>query len=515
MIARKGLFPVASTLIAVLGSMAALRAQQGTAPAPTPAAQQGTAQQGSAPAGGPALSMDEIEGIVAPIALYPDVLISQILPAATFPTDIVQAHRWVQQHPDLTGVDSQPWDPSVLSVARYPSILDKMNNDLDWTNALGAAFLDQPDDVFNAIQTLRQQAQTSGVLESTPQQTVVEDEGAVRIVPAEEQVIYVPQYDPQIIYSNYEDDDDDGDVFAASAIGFGTGMAMGAWLDNDCDWNDHVVCGCRPGYWGGWGWHGHVNWDNDWYAHRGPRRGFIRGEDGGVAWGPNGRAVWGDHGSGVWRRPAGYRGRPAYTGRYRNYGNFSGNRRTTVAGNTFNRNNVNVNVDRGDRTNIRAGDRTRVGSTNVGDRTRIGGDRTDIRGGDRTRSVSDRTRMSGNRTNLSGNRTNVRSSVNRNTAINDRSRASQVRSASNRGAQSRQFAGASPRSSISRPQARPTRTTTRSPQFSQARSRPSSSAFSQRGSSHSTRQFSNRGSMSRGHGGGGHRGGGGRRGGRR
>ncbi len=451
----------------------------------------------------PGLTRDEISGFVAPIALYPDVLISQILPAATFPTDIVQAARWVKDHPDLKGLEEQPWDPSVLSIARYPSVLGKMDTDLDWTNALGSAFLDQPDDVMDAIQTLRKQAQDTGVLASTPQQTVVQDEGAIRVVPAEKEVIYVPQYNPQIIYVD-DDDDDDGNAAAAAAaagaIGFGVGLAMGAWLDKDCDWHGHVVYGCRPGYWGGWGWHGHVNWDNDWYAYRGPRRGFVKGEHGGAAWGPNGRAVWGEHGAGVWRRPAGYGGRPAYTGRYRSYANVSGNRRNVVAGNTFNRNNVNVNIDRGDRTNIRGGDQTGV---RTGDRADIGSrDRGNIRDGDRT-NIRD-----GDRSNI---RDADRANVNRgrpSTTINDRAGREQVNRQGDRGARSREAAAQRPNSTVSRPQSSRPKATTPTSVRSSGSSGRSGNAFSSKGSSRQTQHASSRGKASRSGGGGGRRGGG-------
>lgn len=477
--------------------------------------------QAAAPAsaeGAAKLGMDQVKELVAPIALYPDVLIAQILPAATFPTDIVQAARWVEKNPDLKGIDEQRWDPSVLSICRYKPVLDKMNSDLDWTNALGAAFLDQPEDVMNAIQELRKSAEASGVLKDTPQQLVVEEQDIIRIVPAEKEVVYVPQYNPQIIYVDEDDDEDDVDVdyggaLAAGAIGFGVGMAMGCWLDNDCDWHGHYVYGCRPGYWGGWGYCGSVNWDNDWYAARGPRRGFVKGENGGVAWGPNGRAVWGEHGAGVWRRPGGYYGRPAYTGRYAgyNYGNVSGNRRNVVAGNTINRNDVNVNVDRGDRTNIRGGDRTN-----------IGGDRTNIGGGDRTRPGADRPGVDrpgagvdrpGAGGGLSGPRVETRPS----TPLNSRSGQGAANRAGNRGAESRNVAAQRPNSTVQRPQqpravssggsSTPGRSST--PSASRSTSSGSRSSFNSSSSRSTSRSASSRGSSSRG--GGGARGGGGRR----
>lgn len=313
----------------------------------------------------------EIKKLVAPIALYPDVLVSQILPAATFPTDIVQAARWCKQHPDLKDLDKQKWDLSVLSVCRYSEILNKMDQDLDWTNALGSAFLDFPEDVMAAIQSLREEAADAGVLKTTAQQTVVTEEEVIRIVPTEKEVVYVPQYDPQVIYVDDGDDHDYTVVpgITSTAIGFTAGLALGAWLDNDCDWHGGCVIACRPGYWGGWGYHGVVSWDNDWIAARGPRRGVIAGEHGGAYVGPHGAAIWGDNGRGAaWRRPTTL-GAPGYTGRYAKYNNVVGNRRNTAIGNNVTVNRNNVNIDRGDRTNVSSRNRTDVGRTNrSGDR---------------------------------------------------------------------------------------------------------------------------------------------------
>jgi hypothetical protein len=179
-----------------------------------------------------------------------------------------------------------------------------------------------------------------------------------------------------VIYVEDDDDDDDGLVvagtIAASALSFGAGLAMGAWLDNDCDWHGACVVGCRPGYWGGYGYRGAVGaWDNDWYAARGPRRGVVAGPNGGAYVGPHGAAVWGDNGRGAaWSR-GGYHGAPAYTGRYAGYNNVVGNRRNVASGNTVNVNRNNVNIDRGDRTYNRGGDRNIGGDrTNIGDRDR-------------------------------------------------------------------------------------------------------------------------------------------------
>lgn len=485
-------------LVMVVASFAATAAAQTSQPAPAEVN----------------LPQDELEKLVAPIALYPDVLVSQILPAATFPTDIVLAARWAAEHPDLKDLDKQSWDLSVISIVRYPTILQKMNTDLDWTNALGTAFMQQPADVLAAIQNLRHQAASAGVLQTTVQQSVVYEQEAIRIVPTEKEVVYVPEYDPTFIYVDDDDDDYDGisvaTVATSAALSFGAGLAMGCWLDNDCDWYGGAIVGCRPGYWGGYGWRGAVAWDDDWVAARGARRGFVAGENGGAYVGPRGAAVWGENGHGAaWAR-TGARPAPYYGGRYASYNNFTGNRRNTVAGNTVNVNRNNVNIDRGDRSNIRGGDRTNVGNANIGNRTGItggGGDRTNIAGG-----------AGGGRTNIGANRP---SQLPSNPAWNSRSNASTINQQRDRGQASR--------SSISSPgganrTARPSPQPARSPSQARPAPRPqqvqrspsasrSSSAFS--GSSRSAgsvSRSSSRGSVSRGGGG---RGGGGRGGGRR
>ena len=264
---------------------------------------------------------EELEKILGPIALYPDVLLAQVLPAATYPLDIVQASRWLRTNPDMSKLQDQPWNPAVLALCNYPDVLYKMDEDLDWTNALGAAFLDQQQDVMNVIQDLRRRAQASGALQSTTEQTVVAEQGAITIAPAQPEVIYVPQYDPQIVYVSqptptviYEDDDDDdvstGTAVAASAISFGTGLALGAWLNTDCDWDHGGVVWRAPGSWHGYA-HGGAAWGDDRIAAWGPNRAMVAGSNGGAYFGPRGGAVWGDSGRGAaWTRPTSS-GRPS------------------------------------------------------------------------------------------------------------------------------------------------------------------------------------------------------------
>ncbi len=125
-----------------------------------PAAVTGPAAPDQEEGGG--LTQDELKDLLGPIALYPDVLLAQILPASTFPTEIVMAARWLRTKPDMSKLTDQPWDPSVLALCNYPSVIEMMDKDLDWTNALGAAFLSQQQDVMNTIQDLRREAQASG-----------------------------------------------------------------------------------------------------------------------------------------------------------------------------------------------------------------------------------------------------------------------------------------------------------------------------------------------------------------
>ena len=186
----------------------------------------------------------ELDELLAPIALYPDPLIAQILPAATFIDQIDEAARYVKQYGKAAQIDDQPWDVSVRAVAHYPDVLYMMDQKYDWTVSLGQAFVDQQQEVMDAIQRLRARAEEVGSLTSTPQQQVVVDDDLIRIVPAEPEVIYVPQYDPLMVYA-------EPPYPAYGFITFGIGFTIGAWLNRDCDWHRHRV------YYHGWqggGW---------------------------------------------------------------------------------------------------------------------------------------------------------------------------------------------------------------------------------------------------------------------
>src|SRR3954468_4561905 len=143
-----------------------------------------------------ARSPEQLDQLLGPVALYPDPLIAQILPAATLPSQIVMASRYVQQGMSLEVIDQQPWDPSVKALARYPDLLRWMDTNLAWTTDVGQTYTYQQVDVMNTIQRLRYQAMNLGNLQSTPQQTVYNDNGVIEVVPANPQVIYVPVYQP-------------------------------------------------------------------------------------------------------------------------------------------------------------------------------------------------------------------------------------------------------------------------------------------------------------------------------
>lgn len=143
---------------------------------------------------------EELDDLLAPIALYPDPLLAQILPAATFIDQIDEAARFVRQYGKTARIDDQPWDVSVKAMAHYPDVLFMMDQKNDWTVSLGQAFINQQQDVMDAIQRLRAEAQAEGNLVSTPQQEVVDEDNYISIVPAAPELVYVPQYDPLMVY---------------------------------------------------------------------------------------------------------------------------------------------------------------------------------------------------------------------------------------------------------------------------------------------------------------------------
>jgi uncharacterized membrane protein YgcG len=200
-------------------------------------------------------SSEQLQELVAPIALYPDALIAQILAAATCPDQVVEAEKWMQQNKTLQGqqlaqeVDKQSWDPSVKALAQFPAVLANMSQNLAWTSELGDAHLNQQQELSQAIQTMRGRAKQAGNLSTTPQEKVSTKGKTIVIQPAETNVVYVPEYDPWLVYGAplgvfpgwypYP-----GLFLDGPGIAFGLGFGVGLFA----------------GF--GWGWHG---WGYDWH----------------------------------------------------------------------------------------------------------------------------------------------------------------------------------------------------------------------------------------------------------
>ncbi|WP_225646606.1 DUF3300 domain-containing protein [Bradyrhizobium australafricanum] len=235
----------------------------GSAYAQTPADQKPAQDQAAAPAPAPTASKlpnGQIEQLVAPIALYPDALLSQILMASTYPLEVVEAARWSQDNKTVTGkaledaMQKQSWDPSVKALAAVPQVLQMMNDKLDWTQQLGDAFLAQEQDVMSAVQTLRQRAEAAGNLKSTPQQKVIKSappagvtapsgmQQAISIEPVDPDQYYVPVYDPGVVYGAWDYPDyqpfywSPPGYVAAGVIGFTASVAVGAAIWGGCNW---------------------------------------------------------------------------------------------------------------------------------------------------------------------------------------------------------------------------------------------------------------------------------------
>ena len=205
----------------------------------------------------PQQTPEQLQQLVAPIALYPDSLVAQILAASTFPEQVVEASRWVQAHPDLKGdalghaVDQQPWDPSVKALTAFPSVLGNMDKNLSWTSSLGDAYYNQQPEVMDAVQEMRRRAQQSGNLKTTPQQTVETEDSTIVIQPAAPEVVYVPAYNPWVVY---------GDPIVAWP---GWYAYPGIWYDGPYLW---WGVGFEMGWFAGWGW-GWGYWGCDWHHH--------------------------------------------------------------------------------------------------------------------------------------------------------------------------------------------------------------------------------------------------------
>jgi hypothetical protein len=189
----------------------------------------------------PTFKQEELDQLLAPIALYPDSLLTQILMASTYPLEVVQADRWAKQNKDMKGdalakaLEAQPWDPSVKSLVNFPQVLTMMSEKLDWTQKLGDAFLAQQKDVMGTVQKLRAKAQASGNLKTTKEQVVKVEKEIIVIEPASPQVIYVPTYNPTVVYGAWAYPAyppypvyPPGYVAGAAVFSFAAGAAVGA-----------------------------------------------------------------------------------------------------------------------------------------------------------------------------------------------------------------------------------------------------------------------------------------------
>lgn len=212
--------------------------------------------QGAPPPQSQLLSPDQLDNLVAPIALYPDNLLSQVLVASTYPLEIVEASQWLQQNRNLQGqqlIDAarqQNWDPSIQALVVFPDVLSRLASDIQWTTALGNAFLAQQQDVMNAVQKLRAEARAAGKLNSNQQQTVIaqtqDGQSAIDIMPANPQVVYVPEYNPYYIWGPPVWGYYPPLYYPPVAFGFGfyPGIFLGGFFGG---------LGWGLG-WGGWGW---------------------------------------------------------------------------------------------------------------------------------------------------------------------------------------------------------------------------------------------------------------------
>src|SRR5271170_2244292 len=222
----------------------------------------------------------ELDQLVAPIALYPDSLLAEVLMASAYPLDIVQAERWLEANKNLTGdqlkaaVDKHPWDESIKSLVATPSVLKMMSEKLDWTEKLGNAVVAQQADVMDGIQRLRAKAQANNKLSSTKEQTVsvrqVQGRQVIAIEPTDPNTVYLPYYDPGVVYGDWPYPDYPpyywptpsyiGAGLLATGVAFGAGYALGRWAaggrywGGGFNWNNNNINIGRPGGGGSTNW---------------------------------------------------------------------------------------------------------------------------------------------------------------------------------------------------------------------------------------------------------------------
>jgi hypothetical protein len=240
-----------------------------------------------------------IQQLVAPIALYPDPILAIVLPASTYPDQVQEANAWVQGNPNASpeDIDSQNWDPSIKGLAHYPTVLNYMASELDWTKSLGSAFSENQANVFEAIQDLRAEAKNNGNLTSTQYLDVVADGTTISIQPANPAVMYIPTYDPVLVYQG------------PYVMTWGPSFVVGPWLVEGVNWDGGAIF---VGDWHG-GWvYGDGGWRRDHYFHGYDHR-----------WGHDDR--WG-------RRPYVDRGHWANRHEMREHGGFRGVHRSEERG---------------------------------------------------------------------------------------------------------------------------------------------------------------------------------------
>jgi hypothetical protein len=246
----RALMPFAAAAALLLGACAPVTYVQEPAPAYMPGPPPAPAYYAEGPAQPPAAN--PLDQLMAPVALYPDPLISLILPASTFPSDIAAAGAYLSAGGDPGQVDTQNWDPSVRSLSHYPEVVTWMAQNGPWTQTVGASFVSEPAAVMQSIQRLRELARAAGTLASTPEQQVVVDGNYVEIEPAQPDVIYVPRYDPEVVFV-----DQPYYGFGGPFFTYGPAYGAGLWLTFGCDWHGGGIVVVDANYWhgdGGW-WH--------------------------------------------------------------------------------------------------------------------------------------------------------------------------------------------------------------------------------------------------------------------
>jgi hypothetical protein len=344
------------TLVAVTTPMDAATSMVFQGQEATSASAPASTSSSGYPGQGAPMTAEELQSLVAPIALYPDALVAQILSAATFPDQIAVANYWLQQNKDLTGtalgkaVNGQSWDPSVKALTQFPSVLNNLAQNLSWTSQLGEAYHNQSSEVMAAVQTLRAQAKAAGNLKSGSQITVVQQSPQTIVIqPTNPQVVYVPQYNPAVVYGTpyvvpayVAPTYSTADVVATGLLSFGAGMAVGAMMSGGC-------CG--------WGY---SSWNCNWY------------HGGGVYYGAHpyyGNSAWhgGYYGNGYDNanhynngyNSSGYHADSNYNHGYNSSGYHANNYRhnTNVSGNTVNVNNANRQTASADRSDASASSR--------------------------------------------------------------------------------------------------------------------------------------------------------------